>query len=235
MLAQRRLLEAREAIEARGQRTAEAKAAVAALAERSAALAAEVRRREDASGELQARVAVRREVCDRTTHQRQALEARIRGAARSLETDVRSFEHRREQVRSSNDHLSELRSRVDAQEGQVRATRGILEEQRGIVSLLDVARATSEANLSHLETSCLDTLQLPMDQVSAEVEELERDGEIRQDTWLIGDDTEELEGDESVAHDPARLAEPDVAGAVAAAGDTTASHQVGTTLGADAS
>ena len=236
MVAQRRLLEAREAIEARGQRTAEDKAAVAALAERSAALAAEVRRREDASGELQARVAVRKEACDRTTHQRQELEARIREAARSLETDVQSFERRREEVRSSSDHLSELRSRVDAQEGQVRATRGILEEQRGIVSLLDVARATSEAKLSDLATNCLDTLQLPMDQVSAEVEQLERDGEIRQDTGLIGDDTddtEELEGDESVADDPARLAEPDVAGAVAAARDTTASHQVGTTVGAE--
>ena len=236
MLAQRRLLEAREAIEARGQRTAEAKAAGAALAERSAALAAEVRRREDASGELQTRVAVRKEACDRTTHQRQELEARIREAARSLETDVRNFERRREQVRSSNDHLSELRSRVDAQEGQVRATRGILEEQRGIVSLLDVARATSEAKLSDLATNCLDTLQLPMDQVSAEVEQLERDGEIRQDTGLIGDDTddtEELEGDESVADDPARLAEPDVAGVVAVARDTTASREVGTTLGAE--
>ena len=233
MLAQRQLLEAREAIEARGQRTAEAKAAVAALAERSAALAAEVRRLEDASGELQARVAVRKEAFDRTTHQRHELEARIREAARSLETDVRSFERRREEVRSSNDHLSELRSRVDAQEGQVRATRGILEEQRAIVSQLDVARATSEANLSHLATSCLDTLQLPMDQVSAEVEQLERDGEIRLDTGLIGDDPEELEADESVAHDPTGIAEPEVADAVAAAGAITASRDVGTTLSAD--
>lgn len=157
----------------------------------------------------------------------------MREAARSLETDVRSFERRREEVRSSNDHLSELRSRVDAQEGQVRATRGILEEQRAIVSELDVARATSEANLSHLATSCLDTLQLPMDQVSAEVEQLERDGEIRQDTGLIGDDTEELEADESVADDPAGIAEPEVADAVAAASDITASRDVGTTLSAD--
>ena len=144
-----------EAIEARGQRTAEAKAAVAALAERSAALG---RRRsvglKTRSGELQARVAVRKEAFDRTTHQRRELEARMREAARSLETDVRSFERRREEVRSSNDHLSELRSRVDAQEGLVRATRGILEEQRATVSQLDVARATSEANLSHLATSC---------------------------------------------------------------------------------
>ena len=51
---------------------------------------------------------------------------------------------------------------------------------------------------------------------------------------MIGDDPEELEADESVAHDPAGIAEPEVAAdAVAAASDITASRDVGTTLSAD--
>ena len=41
---------------------------------------------------------------------------------------------------------------------------------------LDVARATAEADLTHLAAACVEAVQATLDEVAAEVEQLERDG-----------------------------------------------------------
>ena len=47
---------------------------------------------------------------------------------------------------------------------------------RAEAAQLDVARATAEADLTHLSAACVETVQASLDEVSAEVEQLERDG-----------------------------------------------------------
>jgi chromosome segregation protein len=53
------------------------------------------------------------------------------------------------------------------------------------VSSLDIARVTAEAELSHLATSCLDTVQATLDDVLVDVEQLERDGADIPDARVI--------------------------------------------------
>ena len=74
---------------------------------------------------------------------------------------------------------------IDAERSLVRSTVGAYREtltlterrwRAGDVAELDVARATAEADLSHLAGSCTETLQATLDEVAAEVEQLERDG-----------------------------------------------------------
>ena len=232
-LAQRRLLDAREAIELQGRRTAEAKATLAALAERSAALAADVRRLEEAARELEARIAARTDEFDRTTHRLGALEAAIRESERLLDTDMRSFESLREEVRSSDRTLSDLRSSFEDQEGRARQARRTLDEQRAIVSRLDVARATSAADLSNLARSCVGAFEMSADQVVAEVERLEREGAITPEAGVRGRGSEELEAEENVGDDPEDLGEPEMAGPVSSASDQTDPQQLGATVSAE--
>ncbi len=72
--AQRRLFDAREAMQAQSNRTAEAKATHAALVERTSALQTEVRRLEEAGAELEARLTTRREDLRRTGVRRTELQ-----------------------------------------------------------------------------------------------------------------------------------------------------------------
>ena len=47
---------------------------------------------------------------------------------------------------------------------------------RAEAAQLDVARATAESDLTHLAAACVETVQASLDEVAAEVEQLERDG-----------------------------------------------------------
>src|SRR5205823_2542090 len=120
-VAQRRLFEAREALEELSRRAAEAGAAHAALVERAGGLALDVQRMAAAGGEL---------------------------------------------------------------------------EQRG--AELDVARATADADLSHLSHTCEDAVNATLDEVVAEIDRLERDGQTTADAGVViavEDETdEELRG-----------------------------------------
>ena len=233
MLAQRQLLDARETIELQGRRTAEAKATLAGLAERSAALAADGRRLEEAACEFETRIAARTDEFDRTTRRRGALEAAIRESERLLDVDMRSFESLREDVRSSDRTLSDLRSSFEDQEGRARQARRTLDEQRVIVSRLDVARATSAADLLNLARSCVGAFEMSPDQVVAEAERLECEGAITQEAGVRGRGSEELEAEENVGDDPADLGEPEMAGPVSSASDHADPQQLGATVSAE--
>ena len=174
--AQRRLFDAREAMQAQSNRTAEAKASHAALVERTSALAVEVGRLEEASAELESRLATRREDHRRAGVRRTELEEGVRASELRLDAGVRAFDEERDRVREAEERSQTLRTGFDEHDGHIRNARRSLEGIRAEVSRFEVARATAEADLSHLASSCVDSVQATLDEVAAEVEALEREG-----------------------------------------------------------
>ncbi len=174
--AQRTLFEAREAMQAQGARTAEAKAAHAALVERASGLTIEIQRLEEAASELENRVSRRREDLVRTQTRRGELGEAIVSSEARLDGDLRTFDELKDQVRVADDLSQALRAQFDEQELRIKDSRRTLEGFRSEVAHFDVARATAEADLTHLASSCVESVQATLDEVSAEVEQLERDG-----------------------------------------------------------
>ena len=174
--AQRRLFEGREAMQAQGERTSEAKAAHAALVERASGLAVEIQRLEDAARELETRVERRRQDLARAEARRSELLEGIVVAEAKLDADLRTFDELRDQVRIADDRSQSLRTGFEAQEVVIREARRNLETIRAEAAHLDVERATAESDLAHLATSCVELVQATLDDVAAEVEQLERDG-----------------------------------------------------------
>jgi chromosome segregation protein len=174
--AQRRLFAAREAMQAQGVRTAEAKAAHAALVERANGLQVEIQRLEEAARELEGRVSQRRDDLARNQARRTELGEAIVAAEARLDADVRQFDELRAEVRIADERSQELRAAFEQQEMAIKEARRTLESIRAEVAQFDVARATAEADLAHLSASCVETVQASLDEVTAEVEQLERDG-----------------------------------------------------------
>ena len=192
--AQRRLFESREAMEAQGRRTAEAKATHAALVERAAALAADVERLEHAERELDARIASRRDDLSRTESRRAELMNSTKEAELRLDSDVRRFDEMKEAMRAADDRARELRAGFEQQESGIREARRSLENVRSETAGLDVARATAEADLTHLASACVDSVQATLDEVAAEVSQLEREGVLASPVSI--EESAETEGDE---------------------------------------
>jgi chromosome segregation protein len=174
--AQRKLFEGRETAANQSRVTAEAKAAHAALVERSSALGIEVQRLEDAARELEQRVVTRAEELQRNVSRREGLRDAIGASERQLDEDVRTFDDLREQVRTADEASQELRGQFDAQDVRIREARKALETVRDEASHLEVQRATAESDLGHLATNCADTVQATLDEVAAEVAQMEQDG-----------------------------------------------------------
>jgi chromosome segregation protein len=174
--AQRRLFEAREAMQAQSRRTAEAKALHAGLVERAAGLAAELVRLQESARDLETRIVAREEDMRRTTTRREELHRGIAAAEGALDEGVRGFEELRERVRAADDTCVALRGEFNTQESAIRDARRALEAVRSEVAQFDVARATAESDLNHLAESCVESVQATLDEVAAEVDQLERDG-----------------------------------------------------------
>jgi chromosome segregation protein len=174
--AQRRLFEAREAMQVQAARTSEAKATHAALVERSSALASEVQRLEESAKELEERIATRRDDLQRTETRRAGLLASITASETKLDAGLRAFEDLRDSVRVADEASQALRTGFEESEGRIREARRSLETVRAEAAQLDVTRATAESDLAHLASSCVESLQASLDDVAAEVAELERQG-----------------------------------------------------------
>jgi chromosome segregation protein len=173
---QRRLFEAREEMQAQGRRTAEAKAAHAALMERASALAIEVQRLEDAGRELENRVTSRRDELRRAETRREELRQTIVKSEAELDAGLREFDDLRQMVRAAEEQCQLLRSRFEEQEARIKDARRRLESIRAEAAQLDVARATAEADLTHLSAACVESVQATLDEVALEVEQLESEG-----------------------------------------------------------
>ena len=73
---------------------------------------------------------------------------------------------------------SALRVEADEHEAAIKDARGALEALRAVVAELDIARATAESRSRRTSRSaCVDAVQATLDEVSLEVEQLERDGD----------------------------------------------------------
>ncbi len=176
-VAQRQLQDAREAVEIIGRRAADARAAHAALVERATALLGEVARQEEALADLEARVAARQDEARVNQERRRQLRQAIEDGRLQLDTDGRELEAARAEVRQADEVLAGLHHAADGQEAAIREARREVDEVRTILGELDVARATAESDLAHLAATCVEAVQASLDEVLAEVEQAERDGQ----------------------------------------------------------
>jgi chromosome segregation protein len=196
--AQRRLFEARETASSQSRVTAEAKAAHAALVERSSAMAIEVQRLEEAARELEERVVARSEELQSNLTRRQELRAGIAESERRLDEDLRTFDDLRDQVKTADEASQELRGQFESQEVRIREARRALDGVRDEAAGLEVQRATAESDLGHLATSCHDTVQATLDEVAAEVAQMESDG-LLTSPKAVEDSPDAAELDEAAA------------------------------------
>jgi chromosome segregation protein len=183
--AQRRLAHARETVADLTARAAEARASHAALVERASALAAEVERLEEGARELGTRIGARAMELDQTRARRELLIAAVSEGERELDDAIRALEAVREDVRLADEAAADLRVRVDAQDALIRDARRMLESVRADANDLEVARATAESDLAHLAQTCVDAVQSTLDEVLADVEQMEQAGQTTPDAAAI--------------------------------------------------
>jgi chromosome segregation protein len=174
--AQRRLLDAREALERQSHRVAEAKASHAALVERAAATGGDVRRLEEASRELAARIAAGEDEQRRAEERRAALETSIAGARHQLDESVKTFDSLKDEVRAAENLLNTLRAEHDGVDARIREARRALEVVREEATKHELAHATAEGDLAHLAETCAEVLQESLDDVASAVAALEAAG-----------------------------------------------------------
>ena len=181
----RRVMDARESIEHLTRDAAEAKAAHAGLIERASGLEASARRLELASQELATRFTSRQADHARTRTGRDALIAAVAASTQQLDADVTGLTALRRDVLEADDAVQRLRTDFENVEAEVRVARVAQEEVRDEVSELDLGRAAAEGNLTHLEETCRDTLQLTLDEVTLHLAELQGDGGFDPDNELL--------------------------------------------------
>ena len=216
--AQRRVFDGRESIERRRRDVAEVKAGHAALVERVSALEAGVARIERANRELAERLEQRGAEHARVAAAREALIASVAESERRLDGEVVKLSDLREHVRAADEQVLDLRGRLETEDGAARDARAALEERRGEAAAIDLARATAERDLDHLAETCRDTLQSTLDEVSAQAEQIERDG-LAEASRVAGEPDEEGEPGED-----GETAEGGDGAAAAASGEATAAE-----------
>ena len=202
--AQRRLMEARDAVSVCAAGVAEASGLHAGLVERASALAGEVTRLEDSARELEQRIEARTGELAQTRSRREALLGAIDDGARALDVDVQILADLRDDLVRADEAATGRRSRVDAQDVDIRAARLALEGVRAEAGEFEVARATAESDLTHLAQICVDTVQATLDDVLVDVEALEQSGQAVPDAASISAEEPDPESDDAEA--PAVLA-----------------------------
>jgi chromosome segregation protein len=99
-------------------------------------------------------------------------------------------------VQQADEAAATLRAQADQHELAIKEARVAFESIRSAVSELDIARATAEADLSHLATSCMDAVQATLDEVIVEVDAQEQSGEGIPDAEIVL--AEDVDDDEAV-------------------------------------
>jgi chromosome segregation protein len=197
--AQRQLQEAREAVEVIGRRAADARAAHAALVERATALLGEVARQEEALADLESRFSARQEEARLNAERQEQLRHAIDENKRQLDVDAQELETARAEVRLADEALAALHQEAEGQETTIREARRTVDEIRTEVGELDVARVTAESDLAHLAATCVEAVQASLDEVLAEVEQAERDGQAAPGVAMTEEAEEEPSEEEAEA------------------------------------
>ena len=131
-----------------------------------------------------------------THSRREALIAAIASSERALDEDVLALESMRGTLREADDSAAALRATVDEQDVAIRQSRRALEEIRAEAGDLEVARATAESDLTHLAQACVDAVQNTLDEVLAQVEQMEQSGQATPDAAALSADEPDPEADE---------------------------------------
>ncbi len=160
------------------RRLTDARTAQAALGERAAALETEIARLQEAETELESRIAARRQEFDDAMARRTTLLASVAEAERQFDVETRRLDGLRDQVRETGDALAARRASFADREQEIRGARHALDEVRGEVMQLELARAAAASDLSHLAAACLEAVNLPIDEVVAAVARMRQDGEL---------------------------------------------------------
>jgi chromosome segregation protein len=204
-LAQHRLSDAREALQVLAQRAAEAKASYATLVERAGTLNADVARIEEANRELESRVGALQSTVADIERKSEGRNRLVEETIQMLDRDGERLEALRGDVRTAEESVTDLRQQADRIESAMRESRKALELIHTDVSDLEVARATEESRLTHLAQSCVDTLQVTLDEVVAEVQAAagESGGSVRLEADGEEEDSDEAEEGVDTAPEPA--------------------------------
>jgi chromosome segregation protein len=140
---------------------------------------------EDAARELERRVETCLTDLSLMREQRERLLAAVADAQRQMDDDVVTLEGERTAMREADDMAFAMKTATEQQEEIIRDARRALDAVRALTAQLDVTRATAEADLTHLAQQCLDAVNLPLDEVRAEVEQMEASGDIEPDVNAI--------------------------------------------------
>jgi chromosome segregation protein len=194
--AQRELSDAREAVSTLGSRAAEARASHAGLVERAAAIGAEVLRLDEDARELEHRIATRAAELQHTRNRRASLIDALAAGVRALDGDILALDLMRDTLRDADEAAAAVRAAFDEQDMLIRQHRRALEEIRVEASELEVERATAEADLTHLARTCVDAVQVSLDDVLAQVEQMEQAGQTTPDAAALSADEPDPEADE---------------------------------------
>jgi chromosome segregation protein len=219
-LAQRRLFEAREAAEDLSRRATEARAAHATLVERAGALTAEVLRLGEQAADLEQRAATLSADLDGDRRRVADLQASIAAGEARFHADVQGLDGLRREVVAAEEVVAVLRLKTDEHDLSIKDARQALDASRSAVAELDVARATAEADLSHLAHTCEDAVNASLDDVLIEVDRMEREGKATPDAAVIcaEEPAEDPEDRDTIAIIDARSAAAGPASAAPAAG-----------------
>ncbi|MFO7692036.1 MAG: chromosome segregation protein SMC [Vicinamibacterales bacterium] len=198
--AQRRLFEAREDARVRGDRVRDAMTEHARLLERAAALALDAARADEAQREIEARFSAREDEQRQIADERARLEQSVADARRTLDSEIQALDRAREEVRLVDEAMNDLRAKSEGTEASIRDARRALDAVREARAEAEVALAKASSDLAHLGDTCLDTLACGLEAVIAEVEQMERDGDVSPDWRTIyaeepDEDTAAAEGD----------------------------------------
>ena len=199
--AQRRLFEARDAAQDLTRRAADAGAVHATLVERALALVADVQRLVEAGAELEARVSALTGEHASVSTRIVDLRATVVATEAQLDADVRALTGLRDDLQAVEADITSRRSLADGVEADVRSARSVLETARSRVADADVARATAEADLTHLAQGCLDVLQVDLDEVLAEVTAAEASGETMADFEMPDESGDDQDDEPSIDAD----------------------------------
>src|SRR5262249_23495371 len=163
--------------------------------ERAAAMDVEVQRLEEAAAELEERARALSAEMDETRTRIGELTAAISSGEAQLDEEVLALEAHRAGVRAADEAGDQRRRPAHRLHASITEARSALEEARAVVAELDIARATAETDLSHLASTCVESVQASLDEVLADVEQLERDGAATPDANVMVADEGDDEGD----------------------------------------
>ncbi|MEO7189657.1 MAG: chromosome segregation protein SMC [Vicinamibacterales bacterium] len=173
-----RLQQARETSEVCMRQVSESRTAQATLVERVSGVEAELTRLEEAARDLGLRLDGRRADMQRTEVRRDQLRQGIADSERALDEGIRALEQFKIELRDRDERVATLRDQMSGREQAIRGARHSHDEVRSAVLQSEVARATATADLTHLESACVEAVGASLDDVAGAVIRMRDAGEL---------------------------------------------------------